>query len=77
MIGVHIVAAALADSLYFYTRVLVGPDVVVTVLRTLLDTRNLDLLRGTKPSRGTVDNLARESLLHTFLFTLFNLQKPL
>lgn len=47
VVGIDVVARPLFDALDFDTRMLVGPDVIVAVLRAFLDTSDLDLLGGT------------------------------
>lgn len=79
VVGIDIVTASLGDTLKLDACVFIWPDVVVAVLGSLLDSRNLYVFRrtGARGRGRIVDDLARQGLLHALLFALFNLQKTL
>jgi hypothetical protein len=76
MISIDIITSAIREPLYFDPRVLIWPDTVVSVLRALLNTCNLDRFGGFVPnSRVSVSDSAREGFLHSLLFPLLDMQK--
>ena len=73
VIGVDVVTRAIFATAEFDSRMLIRPDVVVSVLRAFLDTGNLDVVWDVLwPTRCTIDNLTRKCLLHALLLLLLD-----